>query len=65
MSPEACVNLLHESMEMFATLFSNWQFGVELVGKECLAAADAAPEPEAAQRRAPRALQQTQALRDQ
>jgi hypothetical protein len=58
------VHVLHEAVEVLAPLLADRQLGEERVDEEGLAAADAAPEVEAAQRRA-RARQQLEAACEQ
>jgi hypothetical protein len=58
------VHVVHEAVEVIAPLLADRQFREERVDQEGLAAADAAPEVEAAQRRAgPR--QELEAAREQ
>lgn len=64
MPAQSGVHVLHEAVEMIAPLLADRQFGEERVDEEGLATADAAPEVEAAQRRA-HARQQVEAAGEQ
>ncbi len=64
MAAQPGMHVLHEPVEVLAPLLADRQFGEECVDQEGLAAADAAPEVEAAQRRA-RARQQVEAAGEQ
>ena len=58
------VHVQHEAVEVLAPLLADRQFGEESVDEERLAAADSAPQVEAAQRRA-HARQQVEAAGEQ